>query len=69
MTLQEIKNAVKVGKTVCWANTGYRVMGEDLNNLSIVCLGNNHSIGLTWLDGKTMNGEEKDFFIVDTADN
>jgi transcriptional antiterminator Rof (Rho-off) len=63
MTLQEIKNAIKENKIVCWANEGYQVMGKDLDDLNIVCLSNQYCIGLTWRDGVTMNGEEKDFFI------
>jgi hypothetical protein len=28
-----------------------------------VCLSNSNAIGLTWLDGVTMNGEPDEFFI------
>lgn len=62
MNLEEIKTAVHEGKTVCWSNPAYVVKNYDEQWL-IECLLNGHAIGLTWLDGKTMNGEEKDFFI------
>ena len=60
MTLQEIKSAVNQGKNVYWKNTVYRVVKGDFNQYLIV---HEHSvIGLTWLDGVTMNGAESDFF-------
>ncbi len=62
MTLEEIKSAIDAGKTVCWSHTGYEVRLKN-GNYNIVCLSNNHCIGLTWEDGVTMNGKEKDFFI------
>jgi hypothetical protein len=65
MKLQEIKNAILAGKTVCWAHEGYQVMGDDLDDLSIVCLSNSNSTGLTWRDGVTLNGHESEFFVVD----
>tara|TARA_R110002050_G_scaffold238498_2_gene374573 strand:+ start:256 stop:624 length:369 start_codon:yes stop_codon:yes gene_type:complete len=63
MNLAQIKAAIAEGKTVHWSNELYVVEGKDLNNLSIVCTSNNHTIGLTWLDGETLNGKEEDFFI------
>ena len=62
MTLNEIKKAVDKGKTVCWENELYEVRkaGDDYN---IVCTDNGYTIGLTWLDGVTMNGEESEFYI------
>lgn len=67
MTLDEIKAAVLAGKRVFWSNLNYEVLrhvfknGEE--NWCIVCLGNGHTIGLTWLDGVTLNGKPEDFFI------
>lgn len=63
MTLQEIKIAIKAGRTVCWKAKNYVVKGGDIENLSIVCTNNNHSIGLTNMAGDKLNGEECDFFI------
>ncbi len=75
MTLIDIKEAVSKGKTVCWKNLGYRVhkstgVGLDDNmepapyeNYSIVFTDNGYTIGLTQLDGVTINGEEEDFFV------
>lgn len=67
MTLSEIKQALKEGKRVFHHHEGYEVFtgfypdGEQYFN--ITCLQNEHTIGLTWRDGVTMNGKEQDFFI------
>jgi hypothetical protein len=67
MTLDEIKAAVRAGKTVHWANKGYVVVrhvrksGEEA--WSLVFEPNGHGIGLTHADGVTMNGEQEKFFI------
>ena len=61
MTLQEIKAAVNQGKNVYWKNTAYKVVKGAFNQYLIVH--KQSVIGLTWLDGVTMNGNEKDFFI------
>jgi len=62
MNADEIKQAINQGKTVCWSHTGYEVRKIGDQYL-IVCLSNQHAIGLTWLDGITLNGEPEDFFI------
>ena len=67
MTLEQIKAAVKAGKTVHWVNEGYRVIkGKGRDNWLVVFDDNDHCIGLTWQDGKTMNGKEDEFFIAGT---
>lgn len=69
MTLDEIKQAVRDGHTVCWANTGYEVRysgppGTDLvTHWNIVFVSTGNAAGLTWLDGATMNGRPEEFFI------
>lgn len=63
MTLEEIKEAVESGKTVCWSNPGYRVVKDNLGQWFIHCTMNDHYIGLTHMDGKTMNGAEEDFYL------
>lgn len=67
MTLDEIKAAVLAGKRVFWVSLNYevwrRVSKNGEENWGIVCLGNGHTIGLTWLDGVMMNGKPEDFFI------
>jgi hypothetical protein len=63
MTLQEIKQAIADGSNVYWSNTGYRVLRAVNGNYNIICTSNDHCIGLTWLDGVTLNGKEIDFFI------
>jgi hypothetical protein len=66
VTLAEIKAAVEAGKTVHWANTGYTVIKDSIGQWLIAW---NHGqrdanyIGLTWQDGKTMNGQPSQFFI------
>lgn len=62
MTLTEIKQALKEGKRVYWSTLVYEVKFlESKQDYYIVS--NNHSIGLTWTDGVTLNGKENDFFI------
>ena len=63
MTLQEIKHAVESGFVVHWATKAYRVVKDDVGQWLIVCDINGHCIGLTWIDGVTMNGEPDEFFI------
>lgn len=64
MTLQEIKDAIADGKRVFWKNEGYEVLkSKGCWEYMIVFHPNGNCIGLTWQDGKTMNGEEEDFFV------
>jgi hypothetical protein len=63
MTLDEIKYAVKNGKTVHWANEGYIVCRDSLDQWNIICTQNNNCIGLTHKDGITLNGSPDEFFI------
>jgi hypothetical protein len=62
MTLDEIKSAIESGHRVFWSNSAYEVLRNGSQFL-IVCNINNHAIGLTWLDGVTMNGKPEDFFV------
>ena len=61
MNLEQIRAAQKHGLTVHWANEGYTVH----DNSIVWAFGTPkaNSIGLTWSDGKTMNGQEDDFFV------
>ena len=63
MTLEQIKAAVESGQTVHWANDGYSVVKDNLGQWLIVYDQNQNAIGLTWKDGKTMNGEGHQFYI------
>ena len=63
MTLEEIKQAVLEGKTVHWSNTNYVVVKDSLDQWLINCPSNGYCIGLTWSDGKTLNGKEEDFYV------
>ena len=65
MTLPEIKAAVLEGKTVCWSNTGYIVIRDNIGQWLIKFTPNDFYIGLTHRDGITLNGKETDFFIVE----
>jgi hypothetical protein len=62
MTLSEIKEAVDAGSKVYYKNESY-VVEKDRGGYDIVSLGTGHRIGLVWMDGMTMNGEEEDFFV------
>lgn len=63
MTLEQIKTAVEDGHTVYWGSKPYRVIKDSLGQWFIVCDINGHMIGLTWADGKKLNGKEEEFFI------
>ena len=63
MTLSEIKTAVDKGKPVYHGNHAYYVHKDNLGQYLIICALNDYTIGLTWQDGKTLNGKEEEFFI------
>ena len=63
MNVQEIKNALKTGKKIFWHHKGYEVIKDSIGQYLIKCHMNDTFIGLTWLDGVTLNGEPKDFYI------
>jgi hypothetical protein len=68
MTLEQIKKSLSEGKKVFWSNENYEVVSytkyESLSGSDylIYCKVNDHYIGLTHKDGKTLNGEENEFF-------
>jgi hypothetical protein len=62
MTLEQIKQAVDAGNVVHWSNEFYTVKKVQDTNYLIVAV-NGHAIGLTWQDGVTLNGNERDFYI------
>ena len=66
MNLEEIKASVESGETVHWANDQYRVIKTDNGGWLVMCDINGHCIGLTHVDGVTMNGKEEDFYICET---
>lgn len=59
MNLIQIKAALAANMPVHWSNAGYVVKG----NLITCTLNTGGAVGLTWADGVTLNGKEKDFFI------
>lgn len=69
MNVLEIKRAIDEGLKVCWSSLDYQVRktpGTD--SYFISCSSTGHTIGLTWADGKTLNGKEDDFFVIDVAE-
>ena len=63
MTLNEIKSAVEAGKVVHWANDGYSVVKDSIGQFLVIFKYNDSCISLTWQDGKTLNGQESEFYI------
>lgn len=62
MTLEEIKQAVESGDKVYWASLAYEVVKDDVGQWLIHCTLNDSYIGLTHMDGVTMNGRPDQFF-------
>jgi hypothetical protein len=70
MNLSKIQSAVRAGKTVHWASTGYKIVLTILRDgteqwligYNVGGRGENY-IGLTWRDGVTLNGKPEEFFI------
>jgi len=62
MKLSEIKQAIKDGKKVFWASNSYEVIKDNIGQYLIKCILNDSCIGLTWQDGKTLNGKENEFY-------
>lgn len=60
-TPDEIRAAVDAGKTVYWGSDIYVVIKDDIPQYLIQCTVNNYCVGLTWRDGRTLNGT--DFYI------
>jgi hypothetical protein len=69
MTLQEIKQAIKDSLAVRWSNNAYEVILDSKGEYLIHCTLNDNYIGLTWRDGETLNGDEKDFYITYPEDD
>jgi hypothetical protein len=63
MNLDQIKAAIEAGKKVCWRTFGYEVIKDTIGQYLIRCSYNGHCIGLTWSDGKTLNGKPEEFFV------
>lgn len=62
MNIDQIKTAVTAGKKVYWSSDRYQVIQDAAGQWMIACNGGS-MIGLTWLDGATLNGEPEDFYI------
>lgn len=61
--VDEIRAAVDAGHNVFWGNLAYSVLKGSLGEYVIVNGQTGHRIGLTWRDGKTLNGRPEEFFI------
>ena len=65
MTLEQIKYHVDNGRPVYWLSDMYQVIKNNVHDYMIECTLNGHCIGLTWSDGKTLNGQPDDFYYKD----
>lgn len=67
MTLDQIKAAVLAGKVVHWRTPRYTVICDLLGSF-LIAYGHGTTeanyIGLTWLDGVTLNGKESEFYVI-----
>ncbi len=63
MNIEQVKEAIAQGKTVCVGSEAYEVKQAKNGLCDIVCKYNNSRVGLTWLDGKTLNCKESELFI------
>lgn len=63
MTLNEVKTAVRAGRTVYVRTEAYLVVRDNLGQWLIVCAQNGYTTGLTWRDGIRMNCAEEDFIL------
>jgi hypothetical protein len=61
MTVTEIKAAVEGGQRVYWSHRGYEVVKDSIGQWHIKYT-NGQCIGLTHMDGVTLNGREDEFF-------
>lgn len=64
MNIAQITNAVTSGTPVYWSSTNYKIIKDSKGQFLIECQSNGHCIGLTYLDGKTLNGKESDFYTI-----
>ena len=62
MKLAEIKQAVNIGMTICWNNIAYTVICDKLGQY-LIKHSSGDCIGLTHLDGVTLNGKECEFYL------
>ena len=62
MNLQEIKDAVNAGLTVHWANEGYEVIHDKLDQWLVVFTSNGYTTGLVTKAGQLREDPTK-FFI------
>ncbi|RLF43818.1 MAG: hypothetical protein DRN17_05630 [Thermoplasmata archaeon] len=62
MTINEIQTATDAGKIVCW-RTSLFVVTKNSQGYEVVCLSTGSTMGLLWMDGITLNGNEEDFFL------
>jgi len=61
MNITEIIEAIDKGKHVYYLTYAYEVI-KDSKGQYLIKSGNGHCIGLTWVDGITLNGKEEDFY-------
>jgi len=66
-SVAEIEEAVASGKTVHWGSAAYQVKQWPNGKFVIVCLQNNHAIGLSYGLDKTPNGKLEEFFLAEAG--
>lgn len=66
-SVEEIKTAVDNGHSVFHHNSSYQVIKDTIGQYLITR--GDWAIGLTWRDGKTLNGKLNDFVIVELKEN
>ena len=62
MTLNDIKQTIEKGGRVYHQSPSYEVIKDRIGQYLIKCHLNDYCIGLTWQDGKTLNGREYEFY-------
>ena len=67
MNVTQIKAAVDAGKSVHWANEGYRVHRDALGQYLITYVPTGNTIGLTDRSGRRLNGADADSFTSPSA--
>ena len=60
--VKELKKAIDENINVYHHNPMYICYKDDIGQYLITCTSNEYTIGLTWRDGVTLNGNLKEFY-------
>ena len=58
----EIRGALDSGVKVYWGSEYYPVIKDSMGQYLITCTQTAYCVGLTWQDGKTLNGDSTAFY-------